>query len=158
MQLSKISKSKVWTPLKQRLPNLTSIKLPESLKKFKQIPLDQFIISLAPLPNVEIKHTGGWPLWAGILVGFGFCLLLGATVLILIKYRKFIWYPSCLAIRTGRDLGRNETLDGEMRSVSVQNGLTSTDGGQRTSEPTERPSDEEGRSSLYPRLGIVLKK
>lgn len=158
LQLSRISKSAVWAPLMQRLPNLTKIKLPDSLQKLKQIPLDQFITSLAPLRNVELKHTGGWPLWAGILVGFGVCLLLGTIVLILIKYRKFIRYPSCLAIRVDRDLGRVEAQNGERMSVSVQDGPTSTYGGQRTSEPTDKPSDEEGGGSLYPRLGIILKK
>lgn len=68
-----------------------------------------------------------------------------SLVLILFKYRKFLRYPSCLAIRAGRDLGRNETLGGEIRSISVQNGLTSTGGGQH--------SEEEGRSSLIQGLG-----
>ena len=39
LQLSKISKSLIWAPLKKQLPKLTKTVLPESLRKLKQIPL-----------------------------------------------------------------------------------------------------------------------
>ena len=157
LQLSNISKSKIWEPMMLKLPNLTSLKLPESLRKLKQIPLGQFVQSITPLPKVEIKTTG-WPLWAGIVLGLGVCLVAGTTVLVLIKYRKFLRYPSCLAIRAGRDLGQIEAQNGRRRSVSVQSSPTSIIGGHHTPKPTDVPCDEDGESNLYPKLGIILKR
>ena len=103
LQLSKISKSLIWAPLKKQLPKLTKTVLPESLRKLKQIPLGQFIKSLTPLSKVEIK-TGGWPTWAIFLSVTGVCLLFGAIIVIMIKYRNFLRYSICLAIRASRDL------------------------------------------------------
>ena len=157
LQLSKISKSLIWAPLKKQLPKLTKTVLPESLRKLKQIPLGQFIKSLTPLSKVEIK-TGGWPTWAIFLSVTGVCLLFGAIIVIMIRYRNFLRYSSCLAIRASRDLSQIEARNCGERSVPAQKGLTSTDGGQRTPEPTDVPSDDEETSNLYPRLGIVLKK
>ena len=154
LQLSKSSKSKVWAPLMQCLLNLTKINLSESLQKLKPIPLDQFITSLSPLPNVEIKNTGrlapvGWnSSWGWVLFTIGNNSL----------YMKCIRYPSCLAIRVDRDLGRVEAQNGERMSVFVQNGPTSTNRGQPTHEQTQKPSDDEGRYDLYPRLGLIVKK
>ena len=157
LQLSKISKSLIWAPLKRQLPNLTKMVLPDSLRKLKQIPLGQFIQSLTPLSKVNTE-TGGWPAWAMFSIITGVCLLLGVVTVIMIRYRNFLRYPSCLAIRASRDLSQIEAQNCGERSVPAQKGLTSTDGGQRTPEPTDVPSDDEGTSNLYPRLGIVLKK
>ena len=157
LQLSKISKSLIWAPLKRQLPNLTKMVLPDSLRKLKQIPLGQFIQSLTPLSKVNTE-TGGWPAWAMFSIITGVCLLLGVVIVIMIRYRNFLRYPSCLAIRASRDLSQIEAQNCGERSVPAQKGLTSTDGGQRTPEPTDVPSDDEGTSNLYPRLGIVLKK
>ena len=108
-----------------KLPNLTSRKLPVS--KYLWVSS----LSITPLPKVEIK-TEGWPLWAGIVLGFGVSLVAGTTGLVLIKYRKFLMYPSCLAIRAGRDLGQIEAQNGRRRSVSVQSSPTSMNGGHHT--------------------------
>ena len=76
----------------------------------------------------------------------------------MIRYRNFLRYSSCIAIRASRDLGQIKAPNCGERSVPSQKGLTSTDGGQRTPKQTDVPSDDEGTSNLYPRLGIVLKK
>ena len=76
LQLSKISKSLIREPLKRQLPKLTKTVLPESLMKLKQIPLGQFIKSLAPLPKVETK-PGDWPTWGMLLSCQGFACYWG---------------------------------------------------------------------------------
>ena len=66
----------------------------------------------------------------------------------MIKYRNFFRYPSRLAIGASRDLSQIEARNCVEWLVSAQKGLTSTDGGQHTPEPTDVPSDDEGTSNL----------
>ena len=75
---ARVANTAIWKPFHEKLPDLSSIQLPDRLQTVEQIPLRKLIMELAGQNELVGDTAGSYPAWLYAVVGTVLVMILTA--------------------------------------------------------------------------------
>ena len=81
------SNIEIWELFKVKMPNLRGVvRLPQKLKRLKEVPLEQFFEGLSNLGHIRPAVNEPFPWWGYCLIIFGIVTLVSMSILVYCKW------------------------------------------------------------------------